>query len=140
MSSFLLNVLQKFILQSILPERGKRQVIKENKIAPHMSFKLIVLLFRAPISRLSWLLSLINLWIEYSLTWQVYLSYRFAPFSPQTRLTLSHPDYGCRYSIEIKKFFCTSPGQRSKERKWGELLFDSFGATLLLVASCMFNF
>ena len=104
MSSFLLNVLQKFILQSILPERGMCQVIKENKITPHMSFILIVFLFLD-----SRAYHHLNFWIEYGLTWQVYLSYRFAHFSLQTRLARSLPDYGCRYSIEMEKCFCTQP-------------------------------
>ena len=112
MSNFLLNVLQKFILQSILPERGMCQVLKENKITPHMSLILIVLLFRAAISRLSCLSSFINFWIEYGLTYQVYLFYRFAHFSPQTSLARSLPDYGCRYLIEMKKCLCWGP-------RWG---------------------
>ena len=45
MSSFLLNVLQKFILQSILPERGMCQAIQENKITTHMSFNLLFCYF-----------------------------------------------------------------------------------------------
>ena len=135
----MLNVLQKSILQSILPEREMCQAVKENKITPHMSFKLLFsyVVQISPDSRAYYhqvilsLLSLINLWIEYSLTWQVYLSYRFAHFSPRTRLTRSLPDYGFRYSIDMNKCFCTSPGQRSQERKQGEWPFDSFDAPLL---------
>ena len=46
-----LKCITNFILQSIPPERGICQAIKENKITPHMSFKFMVLLFRATISR-----------------------------------------------------------------------------------------
>ena len=101
-----------------------------------------VLLFRAAVSRLSCLSSLINLWILYCLTWQVYLSYRFAHLSPQTRQMITSwlrlPLFNRDERVLL--YLTRSTVSITQARKVTICCFDSFDAPLGLVANWLLAF